>query len=305
MKGIVKALPVYDDRTDLEEKSSSNPIDVLNINSLWSQGIKGENINIAVLDTGCDVTHPELDGRILGGANFTMDDNRDFSNYLDHNGHGTHVAGLVSSNNILEKIGVAPESKLLIIKVLDRFGRGDMSTLINGLYYAINWRGKDHERIRIICMSLGTKEYSQDLHEAVKFANKKGVSVIAAAGNEGDGKYHSVNYLYPGALNEVIQVGATNNSGQIAFFSNINNQIDLLAPGELIKSVYLNREYKRMSGTSMAAAIVTGSLSLILNLIEKELNRELTEPEMYAQLVKRTESIGLSFLLEGNGVLKF
>lgn len=300
---IIEALPIFEKEKSISNLSQINPLQTINIDAFWKQNIKGKEITIAILDSGCSSNHPDIKNRIIGGANFTEEDNGNFDVFEDYNGHGTHVAGIVSSNNLNKITSVAPEANLFIGKVLDKHGRGSIGNLINAIYYSINWRGKNGEKVRIMCLSLGTQENNVELHKAIQFANMVGIPVVAASGNDGVGNVEDIRVLYPGAYNEVIQVGAIDEHFNIASFSNVNDYIDLLAPGVNINSTYINNDYKTMSGTSMAAPFVAGALALIMQKIEREIGRELSESEIYAQLIKRTKKLKHSFKIEGNGLL--
>ncbi|CAM5214247.1 Major intracellular serine protease OS=Ureibacillus acetophenoni OX=614649 GN=SAMN05877842_11384 PE=3 SV=1 [Ureibacillus acetophenoni] len=264
---------------------------------VWENS-KGNGITVAILDTGCDVTHPDLSGRIIGGRNFTRDDNGDPDVYTDYNGHGTHVAGTIAAiHNGTGVVGVAPEANLLIVKVLDRNGSGQYDWIIKGINFAVE------QKVDIISMSLGGPTDVPELHQAIQNAIANGVLVVCAAGNEGDGQSSSDELSYPGSYNEVISVGSINLQRRSSNFSNSNNEIDLVAPGEEILSTYLNGKYAKLSGTSMATPHVTGALALIKDIANKNFERELTETELYAQLIKRTLPLGNSPKLEGNGLL--
>lgn len=264
---------------------------------VWDK-TKGKGIKIAVLDTGCDVDHPDLKDRIVGGRNFTGDDRGNPNIYNDYNGHGTHVAGTIAATENDEGVmGVAPQADLLIVKVLDENGSGQYKWIIDGINYAVQ------QRVDIISMSLGGSEDVFELYEAISEAIEQGVLVVCAAGNEGDGRETSDEYAYPGAYNEVISVGAVNLERQSSPFSNSHNQIDLVAPGEHILSTYLNGTFAKLSGTSMATPHVAGALALIKNIATNYFERNLSETELYAQLIKRTVPLGNSPKLEGNGFL--
>ncbi|MFB6468515.1 S8 family peptidase [Cytobacillus sp. Hz8] len=259
---------------------------------------KGKGITVAILDTGCDITHPDLSERIIGGRNFTNDDQGNPNGYTDYNGHGTHVAGTIAaSHNGRGVVGVAPEANLLILKVLDKNGSGQYEWIINGINYAIE------QKADIISMSLGGPIDVPELHEAIQNAVNHQILVVCAAGNEGDGQESSDEYAYPGSYNEVISVGAINLKRRSSEFSNSNNEVDLVAPGEEILSTYLNGKYAKLSGTSMATPHISGGLALIKDTVNKSFERNLTEPELYAQLIKRTVPLGNSPKLEGNGML--
>lgn len=259
---------------------------------------KGAGITIAILDTGCDTDHPDLQGRITKGRNFTDDDQSNPERYEDYNGHGTHVAGTIAAiQNNTGVVGVAPEVNLLIGKVLNKDGSGQINWIIEGILYAIE------QKVDIISMSLGGPDDVPELHEAIQKAVNSNILVICAAGNEGDNNSNTDEYGYPGYYNEVISVGAINLNRQSSEFSNSNNEVDLVAPGENILSTYLDGKYATLSGTSMATPHVSGAMALIKVIANQSFERELTEPELYAQLIKRTIPLGDSPRLEGNGMV--
>lgn len=272
-------------------------IELIAAPKLWEKS-RGKGITVAILDTGCDVTHPDLSERIIGGRNFTDDDNGNPDVYTDENGHGTHVAGTIAAvHNGTGVVGVAPEASLLILKVLDKNGSGQYEWIINGINYAVE-QGAD-----IISMSLGGSEDVPELHQAIQNAIAKEILVVCAAGNEGDGQHFSDELSYPGCYNEVISVGAINLQRRSSEFSNSNNEVDLVAPGEEILSTFLNGKYAKLSGTSMATPHISGALALVKDIATKTFERNLTESELYAQLIKRTIPLGNSPKLEGNGML--
>ncbi|MED3922732.1 S8 family peptidase [Priestia aryabhattai] len=277
---------------------SRKPKDYIDTRAFWDKGYKGNNIVVAVIDTGCEIKHIEIQDNIIDGYNFLESNESNIRSYNDDNGHGTHVAGIIAGKNI----GIAPNSKILALKVLDRSGSGSVNNLIRSINYAIEWTGPNNEKVRIISISLGSQKPNNELYAAIKRANRENISVVVASGNEGDGT-RSPKKRYPGYYNEVIQVGALHDLETVASFSNNNDEIDLVAPGYRIYSSYINNEYKELSGTSMAAPFVAGSLALIINAMEDKFNRSLTETEVYAQLIKRTKPITGNCMIEGNGSL--
>lgn len=273
--------------------------------SLWEKGHRGQGVVVAILDTGCQTDHPDLQGRIIDGRNFTADYNGNMNNYSDNNGHGTHVAGTIAaSNNGTGVVGVAPEAKLLILKVLSGEGSGSYDSIIQGIKYAVNWRGPNGERVRVINMSLGGPEDVSALENAIIEAVLNDISVVVAAGNEGDSREDTFEWAYPSAYPDVIEVGAVDMHRELAYFSNNNNQVDCVAPGVGIKSTYLGSRYAVLNGTSMATPHVSGALALLINWAEKEFRREMNEAEMYAQLIKRTEELPYFKSSVGNGLVK-
>ncbi|MDF2035620.1 S8 family peptidase [Cytobacillus oceanisediminis] len=297
MEQYVRVIPFKVIRQEEEVMEVPNGVELIQAPNIWNE-TKGKGIKVAVLDTGCDLSHPDLKDRITGGRNFTDDDNSDPNIFKDYNGHGTHVAGTIAAHeNDAGVIGVAPEADLLIVKVLNKDGSGQYEWIINGIHYAIE------QNADIISMSLGGPADVPELHDAIKAAVKKNILVVCAAGNEGDGDDSTDEFAYPGCYNEVISVGAINLERDSSEFTNSHNEIDLVAPGEEILSTFLNGKYATLSGTSMSAPHVSGALALIKDLANKQFERKLSEPELYAQLIRRTVPLGNSPKLEGNGLV--
>lgn len=272
-------------------------VEIIQAPEIWNQ-TKGKGVTIAILDTGCDSDHPDLKDRIIGGRNFTQDDGGKSEIFEDYNGHGTHVAGTIAASlNNTGVAGVAPEANLLILKVLGKNGSGQYDWIIKAIQYAID------QKVDIISMSLGGPEDVKELHDVIIKAVNEKILVVCAAGNEGDGIDSTDELGYPGCYNEVISVGAVDLERQSSEFTNSNNQVDLVAPGEKITSTYLNGTYASLSGTSMATPHVSGALALLKVLSNTAFERELTVPELYAQLIKRTVPLGNSPKIEGNGMV--
>lgn len=279
-------------------------VQLVEAESLWEDTDQGNGSVVAIIDTGCQLDHPDLEGRIVGGRNFTDDYNGDTENFDDNNGHGTHVAGTIAAiKNDDGVVGVAPKAKLLILKVLSEEGSGRYDWITNAIDYAVQWRGEKGEKVRIISMSLGGPDDTPVLKASIDKAVDQGVSVVCAAGNEGDGREDTMEFAYPGAYNEVIQVGAIDEERNIADFTNTNDQIDLVAPGVNVLSTYLEGKYARFSGTSMATPHISGGLALIIPLVEQQFKRSMSESEIFSQLIKRTTPLGHSKTAEGNGLM--
>lgn len=245
----------------------------------WSNGYTGAGVNIAVLDTGIA---PHADLNAVSGVSkvgYT-------TSYFDDNGHGTHVAGIIAAkNNTIGVVGVAPDTKLYAVKVLDGTGSGYVSDVVDGIYWAIS-KGD----IDIINMSLGSSSYSETLETAVNDAYYKGgILVVAAAGNSGTRNTSKDNVEYPAKYGSVIAVAATgsdvNNSR--AIFSSTGTKVEVSAPGVNIKSTYLNNSYVTMSGTSMATPMVAGDLALL-----KQANPTKTNTELRIMLDERVKDLG-------------
>lgn len=274
----------------------------INAPYFWLKGRKGENRVIAIIDTGCDITHPDLADRILDKRNFTTDDNSNPNKVTDYVGHGTHVAGIIAANeNQSGIIGVAPRAKLIILKALTANG-GSYNSIVQAINYAIS------KKVDIINMSLGGAVNYKPLEDAVKLAVANNISVVCAAGNEGDGRADSIEISYPASYVNSISVGAMNITRTPSLFTNSNYTVDLLAPGEGLsgQGIYSTApggKYVLMRGTSMASPHVAGALALIKNWGFDNFKRELTEEEIYSQLIKMTQTLGLPKSLEGNGMI--
>ena len=266
---------------------------------IWDEGERGMGIVVAVLDTGVDMNHPDLKGNIIGGRNFTTE-NWSEDNFNDGNGHGTHVAGSIAANGNIK--GIAPEAKLLICKVLDSRGSGDYYSIIAGLKYAMNWKGPNGERVRIINMSLGGPYNDKNLEKAILDACAKGIMVVVASGNEGDNNEETMEFGYPALINECVTVGACNERRNMAYFTNNSLQVDVTGAGVDVMSTYLSGGYARLSGTSMATPHISGVLALLINLGEKKFRRTLTEAEIFGMLTKVCCSLGYKASTEGNGL---
>lgn len=227
-------------------------VQLMGVPSLWRM-TKGEDIKVAVLDTGCALNHTDLKDAIADAKDFT----NSRSGPLDQQGHGTHTAGTIAAReNNTGVIGVAPKCKLLIGKVLGDSGAGSSNAVAAGIDWAVA-SGAD-----IISMSLGSSVDSQIIHDACIRAAAAGKFIIAAAGNEGP----SLNTVgYPGRYEEVVAVGAIDRNKNIAKFSSRGDQVDICAPGSDILSTYPPNALATLSGTSMATPFVSGVVALMLS----------------------------------------
>lgn len=226
---------------------------VTNARMLWQRGIDAKNVMVAVIDTGVDHTHPELRGRVLAGYNF-KDGNTDV---MDHDGHGTHVAGLIaaSGNNGQGIAGVSWTAKILAVKVMDSVSGTDFGA-IAGIKYAVDAGAK----ILNLSFSSDSPQRNPMFDLAIEYALDKGALVIAAAGNKGGP------VTAPGNCPGVLTVSATAKSGieSLASFSNYGPEVYLSAPGDNVLSTIPGGGYKTMSGTSMATPIVAGAAAVLL-----------------------------------------
>lgn len=240
---------LYNGRT-----ANSTPRIDIHAPEAWTKTTGANDLLIAVLDSGIDYTHEELnDGRVRTDIDKDYVNNDDDA--MDDAGHGTHVAGTIAaaSNNGIGVSGVLWQAQLLPLKVCDENGACRMDAIVSAIQYAAD------QGARIINMSLGGNGCSSTLEAAIDYAYfEKGAVLVAAAGNE--------NALvgYPAAYEPVIAVGALDRHGQRAYFSNYGDALDLVAPGVRIFSAVLNNGYDTFSGTSMATPHVTGVAGLLL-----------------------------------------
>ncbi|MCW2278221.1 S8 family serine peptidase [Heliophilum fasciatum] len=239
----------------------------------WSSGYTGKGVKVAVIDTGV-ATHSDIP--VAGGASFG------YNSYIDDNGHGTHVAGIIGArNNTLGTVGIAPDAQIYAVKVLDASGSGYLSDVIAGVDWAIT------NQMHIINMSLGMSTSSSLLESAVNKAYSQGILVVAAAGNSGTSTGTSDSVEYPAKYDSVIAVAATDSANQRGYFSSTGPDVEVAAPGVNIYSTYLNNTYATMSGTSMAAPYVAGDLALL-----KEANAGASAAQLRQMLQQRVLDLG-------------
>lgn len=266
-------------------------INKLKIQNYWRYGM-GEGIKVAVVDTGCDLDHPDLKGNLLeNGKNF-IDDN-DYPS--DDNGHGSHVSGTIAAiNNGVGIVGVAPKAKILPIKALDGEGNGSLQAIVKGMLWACE------QKVDIITMSLGTPSHSKDFHDVVKYVASKGILIFCAAGNSG----YRNNIMYPARYPETISIAAIDSNFNRTSFSCAGNALDFLAPGHDILSCVPNDSYAKMSGTSMSNPFAVGCACLGFSALGKKLSRK----EFIKTFSKNTlklkdpEYTGKK-MYEGNGII--
>ncbi|MGI5835912.1 MAG: S8 family peptidase [Chloroflexota bacterium] len=240
---------------DKNKKDKKNPKDQIepwgvsriNAPEAWDVS-KGQNVKVAVLDSGIDLKHPDL--KVAGGVNQVQS----AKSYDDDRGHGTHIAGIIAAlDNGSGVVGVGPDIELYAVKVMDKHGRGWWSDIFAGLEWCVD------NGIQVANLSFGSAEYDETYEEVIYNSYKAGVVLVASAGNRGPGP-DTVQYpaRYPG----VIAVSAIDPTDNIASFSSNGPHVDLAAPGVDIQSTYTGPKYQIMSGTSMAAPHVTAVAAL-------------------------------------------
>lgn len=237
-------------------------VSLLAARKIWPS-TRGEDSVVAILDTGVDYKHPDLRSNIIDGISFVPGE----PDYMDKNGHGTHVAGTLAANGQI--LGIAPAAKILVVKVLNKDGSGTYKGITTGLKYARQWKGPQGQRVNVINMSLGGPEPEKEMYQEILSVINSGITVVCAGGNEGDGREDTREISYPAYYPETIAVGAVNLQTRIANFSNTNDHIDVVAPGVETYSTYPEGRYVKLSGTSMAAPHISGAAALIYSRYKK------------------------------------
>lgn len=293
----------------IADSYSSNPmvgqqwyLDAYGVKELWDKPIINKTRPvIAIIDTGVDITHPDLKDNIwtnqaeVDGRDDYDNDRNGFKNDIhgwdfinntpkmrDNNSHGTHVAGIAAAaNNGVGIVGANPCALIMPITVLQSDGTGDNATLIRGIDYAIK------NGATVINMSIGTYANSSALRQALERAYQSAV-LVSAAGNDHKCIYASHKHMdtppipcFPAAYSFVLGVQATTSSGGLASFSNYDDDgpttscesttqdpdgfnYEVKAPGTNVLSTIPGGGYREYQGTSMASPLVAGAISALM-----------------------------------------
>lgn len=227
----------------------------IGVPNAWSLS-DGSGVVVAVLDSGVSATHPALSGQVLPGKDFVNEP----ADSGDDAGHGTFTAGIIAAHRSPDRglAGVAPAATILPIKILDSHGEGSTANFVAGITYAVDHGAK------VINISASGVVNSQPLANAVQYAEDHGAVVVASAGNQANGEM-----TYPAAYPSVLAVTASQPDDTVAPFSSYGPYVDLAAPGVDIQSTWWDPTkgdtYITASGTSAAAAYVSGVAALILS----------------------------------------
>ncbi|GIP35565.1 S8 family serine peptidase [Paenibacillus sp. J2TS4] len=223
-------------------------LQLIHAEEAWEHAVGSDDMIIAVVDTGIDLTHPDLQDHLIEGTNLIQPGTPP----QDDNGHGTSVAGVLAavSDNDQGVSGLLWNAKIMPIKALESDGSGDEDKLGEGIRYAVD------NGARIVVLSLGLNKPSEYMKNIVKYAEDKGVLLVAAAGNEGNA------VKYPAAYPTVIGVGGISNDLQPHRRSNYGPELDIVAPWNVFTTT-LGGGYGSKEGTSMAAPQVAAVSALI------------------------------------------
>lgn len=260
----------------------------------WRKTKGSNDVVVAVLDTGVDYTHPDLQNNIWTRPDslpaYTdddlgeIDDVHGYSAFddddtMDDNGHGTHCAGIIGAegDNNFGITGVNWHIKIMPLKFMDANGSGTTKDAIEAINYVID-RKKHGVNVRIISASWGSTVKSKALEDVIKKAGDEGIMFVAAAGNSSENSDKRPHYPAGFDLPNVISVAALDRFDQLASFSNYGaKSVFIAAPGKEILSTWLGGEFREASGTSMATPEVAGVAALVLSTNQKMSIAELRE----------------------------
>lgn len=275
-------------------------IQMVNAPSFWPQS-RGGGAVVAVIDTGLDVSHPEIAGRVVA----PFDATGGVHGVRDISGHGTHVAGTIAGKTC----GMAPEARIMPIKIFpdDPKNNGQIGIYVQDAFKYVldhNKAANPEDRVVAVNCSWGSQGYDPLMAYFIRALTLQGVTVVVAAGNQGDGDptTHEV-FSYPAYIWECLTVGAMNQDSTGAVYSNSFDGIDIGAPGTGIYSAWPGGGYKILSGTSMAAPHVTGAIALIYDAWRKREGKWPTEEQAVGVLLKHIRKVPIDPVFVGDGML--
>ena len=263
---------------------------MVNAPEAWDTTLGSSSVTIAVVDTGAQYTHPDLDGNFASdpGYDFVDDDTNPAPDVPQDEYHGTHVSGIAAgeTNNSTGVAGVS-ESSLINGRALSEDGTGSTADIADAIQWAAD-QGAD-----VINLSLGGGGYTSTMKNAVSYAYNNGSLIVAAAGND-----YGQPVSYPAAYSECLAVSALDPDGSLASYSNYGSQIELCAPGTNVLSTTTETRgsYEQLSGTSMATPVVSGVAGLALARWTS-----LTNAELRNHLKNTAVDMGLSSSKQGSG----
>lgn len=258
----VKALPWYLQKIQAEKA--------------WQKTAGGNDVIVAVLDTGIDQNHEDLAGKVIASINFGPS-----QTVNDVNGHGTLISGIIAASfeNMKSATGVAYNSRLLNVKVTGDNGFVTPEAVAEGIVWAA-----DHGA-NVINLSLTLGKPSEKVEKAVQYAWHKGCVIVAAAGNSG-----GVKPVYPAAYPNVIAVAATDQNDRMARWSNHGDWVGVSAPGTDIYSTLPGDRYAYKSGTSFAVPLVSGEAALLFVVAEDSNKNGSVNDEVMQAILSDTDA---------------
>ncbi|MBD2411997.1 hypothetical protein FACHB389_14140 [Nostoc calcicola FACHB-389] len=297
---LIELIHPLQSNTDAQDEFSTDELwhlDAIALNIARQNGFgrTGKNVTIAVLDTGIDSNHRELQGQVT--KSYSLNDRTkeiQLTPSQDTNGHGTHVAGLICGKHV----GVAPETKLIDGLLLPK----GISNLSNFVIW-LNWLALQQD-VNIVNISAGLRMYADEMSDVIDTLLAVGILPVCAVGNDGRN-----NTRTPGNCRNSISVGATNFNNQVASFSgsgkmSVNNLCydvpNLVAPGEGVYSSVPGDKYKVESGTSMATPIVSGVAALIL----EKYNKNISVLNLIEALLTSCKDLGVDKERQGRGLIQ-
>jgi serine protease AprX len=265
--------------------------------TFWSQGYTGRGVDVALIDSGVvPVDGLTTPGKVVDGADLSFESQSDDLRYLDTFGHGTHMAGIIAGGRVrwspdqVFDMGMAPDARILSVKVADAHGVTDVSQVLAAIDWVVQHRNDNGMNVRVLNLSFGTdgvQDYVLDpLTYAAEVAWRRGIVVVVAGGNTGFGSPQLNNPAYDPY---VLAVGATDTQGNsnpgddvVTGFSSCGNasrRPDLVAPGKSVLSLRdpgsvidvenpgarVGESFFKGTGTSQAAAVVSGAVALLLS----------------------------------------
>ena len=251
---------LFEDYVSQSDVSQWN-LSAINLDKAWDIGCYGNEIKVAVIDSGC-YQHPDLKSNVLQGKNYTSDD---VTNTVDNIGHGTYVSGIIAAEcNDAYITGIAHQTKIVPLKCFDTDVETKTIMISNAIFDAV-----DIYQCDVINLSLGIPEslITETLRLSVEHAIKNGCIVVASVGNYGNSKIY-----YPANYDNVIGVGSIDKNNELSWFSQRNDTVDVLAPGEAIKSVSIDG-YLMDSGTSFSAPHVS-AVAAIAKCIDNDITAQ-------------------------------
>ncbi len=226
----------------------------INAENSYRESEKYRKVKVALLDSGLDF---DTDIPFVEREDFVNDGNESYL-FQDSTGHGTSVAGIICAKKSEDRpSGIAANVELYVARILDENNQSPVNRVIKAVNWAID------KKVDIIHMSFGTKEYSEELEDVINKAYKKGILIVASAGNNGRTYGERSSIEYPGVFDNVITVGATNKMNGIPEYSSTGKELDVVAPGDQVLTAGAFEGVSVSNGTTISAAHVTGLAAVL------------------------------------------